>query len=90
MSPEQRNRKRLRKSCEKQLQRNGTMPPGPWRWVHGVLYDRNDQELTRERPEALGLEGLPKPLERSGSRFPNRPREYGRDGSSTQQRPSWW
>lgn len=51
-------RKRKFGQFSRACQRRGVYPPGPWRWVHGVLYDANGVELVRLSSGSLGVDGL--------------------------------
>ncbi|MFA6272161.1 MAG: hypothetical protein WC693_03560 [Patescibacteria group bacterium] len=65
-------RDRSAQGRRKQLRRKMLKPatieahPLPWRWDHGVLYDKHGAEIIRESPSACGKAGnlAPKPYER--------------------------
>lgn len=81
-------RKRLYKLAERGCERRGVQPPGPWRWVHGVLYDRDGDELIRQTPDALGMSGLPQKQYKGRS---YRPKPAAASWSTPKQsRSSWW
>jgi hypothetical protein len=58
-----RQRKRLCRQMKKQAAVVDTHPL-PWRWDHGVLYDAQGEEITRQFADAKGKDGNPEPKPR--------------------------
>ncbi|MFA6525173.1 MAG: hypothetical protein WCT33_02765 [Patescibacteria group bacterium] len=63
-----RSAQRRRKNLRRKMLKSATIKahPLPWRWDHGVLYDKHGAEIARESPTACGKAGnpAPKPYER--------------------------